>query len=82
MHPGTLLRDRTLPALGLGVPAAARALGVSRAALYAVLSGRAAVSPAMALRLERLTGERAETWLARQADYDLARTRAQQKGEG
>ncbi|TVS19667.1 MAG: addiction module antidote protein, HigA family, partial [Gammaproteobacteria bacterium] len=36
-HPGEILRDDVLPALGLSVTAAARELGVTRAALSRVL---------------------------------------------
>lgn len=51
-HPGETLREDVLPALGLTVTEAAAQLGVTRAALYRVLNGRAAISPVMALRLE------------------------------
>jgi addiction module HigA family antidote len=39
--------------------------------LYAILEERAPVSPAMALRLGRLLGTTAESWLNMQRDYDL-----------
>jgi addiction module HigA family antidote len=74
-HPGETLRDDVLPALGLSVTDAAAALGVTRVALSRVLNGRAAVSPEMALRLERWLGVehggRAEVWLRMQSIYDL-----------
>jgi addiction module HigA family antidote len=75
-HPGETLREDVLPALGLTVTGAAEALGVTRVALSRVLNGRAAVSPEMALRLERWlgvdNGGRAEVWLRMQAVHDLA----------
>ena len=53
----------------------AAALGVTRAALSRVLNGRAAISPEMALRLERWLGVehggRADVWLRMQANHDL-----------
>lgn len=52
-HPGLTLRDDVLPALGLSITEAATQLGVTRAALSRVFNGRAAISPEMALRLER-----------------------------
>ena len=65
-HPGETLRDDILPALGLTVTDAAAQLGVTRAALSRVLNGRAAISPEMALRLERWLGVdhggRASVW--------------------
>ena len=75
-HPGETLREDVRPALGLTVTDAAAALGVTRAALSRVLNGRAAVSPEMALRLERWLGVahggRAEVWLRMQTAFDLA----------
>jgi len=74
-HPGLTLRDDVLPALGLTVTDAALALGVSRPTLSRVLHGAAAISPEMALRLERWLGVdhggRADVWLGMQAVYDL-----------
>jgi addiction module HigA family antidote len=78
-HPGEILRDDVLPALGLSVAAAARELGVTRAALSRVLHGHAGISPKMALRIERWLGVeqggRAEVWAGMQLDYDLWRER-------
>lgn len=80
-HPGTLLKEDVLPALGLSVTEAANQLGVTRAALSRVLNARAAVSPQMALRLEAWlgieNGGRADTWLAQQAVYDLWQAHAE-----
>ena len=74
-HPGETLRDDVLPALGLTVTEAAAQLGVTRAALSRVLNGKAAISPEMALRLERWLGVdhggRATVWLAMQSACDL-----------
>ena len=78
-HPGETLRADVLPALGLTVTAAAKQLGVTRAALSRVLNGRAAISPEMALRLEGWlgveNGGRADLWIAQQAAYDLWQAR-------
>ena len=74
-HPGLTLRDDVLPALGINVTEAAEALGVTRPTLSRVLNGAAAVSPEMALRLERWlgveNGGRADVWLGMQATHDL-----------
>lgn len=70
-HPGELLREDILPEIGLPKKEIARRLGISRAMLYAILDERAPVSPAMALRFERLFGTSAETWLNMQRNYDL-----------
>ena len=78
-HPGLTLRDDILPAVGLQVGEAAAQLGVDRTTLSKVLNGRAAISPAMALRIERWLGVEhggsAEVWLAQQAAYDLWQAR-------
>jgi addiction module HigA family antidote len=78
-HPGEVLRNDVLPALGLTVTAAAEQLGVTRAALSRVLNGRAAMSPEMARRLEGWLGVKhggcADLWIAQQASYDLWQAR-------
>lgn len=70
-HPGVVWRDDVLPALGLSVAGAARALGVSRQALHNVLAETAAVTPEMAVRFGKLTGRGPELWLAMQQARDL-----------
>jgi addiction module HigA family antidote len=70
-HPGEVLREDVLPALGRPKAEIARLLGVSRAALYNVLDEKAAVTPDMALRLGRLFGRDPDIWLAMQHAYDL-----------
>jgi addiction module HigA family antidote len=72
-HPGEILREDVLPALNLTVKAAAAHLGVSRQALHAVLSGRAAVSPEMAARIGKLCGNGPDVWLRLQMAHDLWR---------
>ena len=54
--PALILRADVLPARELPVTAAARELGVTRAALSRVLHGHAGISPEMALRIERWLG--------------------------
>ena len=66
-HPGTMLRDDVIVALGLSVSEAATRLGMSRVALSRVLNGHAAISPSLALRLERAGVSTARFWMALQA---------------
>ena len=75
-HPGSVLRDRVLPGLGLSVTQASRELGICRQTLHRVLAGTAAVTPDMAVRLARLTGVPGRFWLDLQQAYDLARAEA------
>lgn len=46
-------------------------LGVSRVALSRVVNARAAMSAELAIRLARLLGGSAESWLRMQVSYDL-----------
>jgi addiction module HigA family antidote len=71
-HPGQSVRADCLEALGLTVTEAAKALGVSRQALNNIIHGQAAISPEMAIRLDKAFGGGADTWLRLQAAYDLA----------
>lgn len=72
-HPGVLLRDAVLPALCLSVSQAARDLRVTRQTLHRVLGGYTAITPEMAIRLERLCGVSASFWLDRQHRHDVQR---------
>ena len=78
-HPGESLREDILPALGLSVTEAAEQLGVARPSLSRVLNGRAAISPELALRIEKWLGAEnggsADLWLAEQVAYDLWQAR-------
>jgi addiction module HigA family antidote len=80
-HPGAILREDVLPALGLTVAAAARQLRVSRQMLHAVLAEKAAVSPEMAVRLGKFCGNGAGFWLRLQAAYDLWHAERKLRGE-
>lgn len=70
-HPGEVLRELCLEPLGLSVTEAAKALGVSRKTLSAVLNGRAGISPEMAVRLSIAFDTSAESWLNQQVQFDL-----------
>ena len=72
-HPGLTIRHDCIEALGLSVTQAAKGLGVTRQALHNVLSGKSAISPEMAVRLEKAFGSTAEVWVRLQANYDLSR---------
>ena len=71
MHPGELLREDILPAVGRPKTEIARLLGISRQTLYDILNEKQPVTPAMALRLARMFGGNAESWTNLQRNYDL-----------
>lgn len=77
VHPGKLV-EANLEELGLSVAEAAKAMKVTRQQLYNVMRGKSAVSPDMALRLEKAFGGGAAMWLGMQSAYDLALARKQQ----
>ena len=71
-HPGLSVRHDCLEALGISVTEGAKILGVTRQALNNLVNCQAAISPEMAIRLNKAFGGGAETWLRLQATYDLA----------
>ncbi len=76
-HPGETLRD-DLAAEGLSVTEAATRLGCTRQTLSRLLNGKAGISPAMALALERIGWSNASYWMRLQAAYYLAEERRRQ----
>lgn len=74
-HPGAFVRSEIIDPLGLSVTDAARALGVTRPALSALLNARASLSPEMALRIEKAFGVSMETLMRMQNSFDIAEAR-------
>ena len=74
-HPGVIIRDEILQPLGLSVTRAANALGVARPTLSKVLNASAALSPEMAIRIEKAFGPKADHLLRVQLAHDLAEAR-------
>ena len=74
-HPGEVIREEIIEALGLTVSSAAEILGVRRATLSDVTNGKASVSAEMALRLEKAFGVSMDLLLKMQAGYDAAQAR-------
>ena len=75
-HPGEFVRMEIFEELGLNVTQAAEILGVRRATLSDLLNGNAALSPEMALRIEKAFGVSMDMLLRMQAWYDASRMRA------
>lgn len=74
-HPGGFVKSEIIEPLGLSVTSAAQVLGVTRAALSAMLNERAHLSPEMALRVEKAFGVSMDTLMRMQNSYDIAQTR-------
>jgi antitoxin HigA-1 len=71
IHPGEVVREDVLPALGLSVSEAARRLGVSRQQLHRILACTHPITTEMALRIGRLAGNGPGLWLRMQQAHDL-----------
>src|SRR5262245_49996999 len=70
-HPGTILREDVLPALGITVKDMARHLRVTRQQLHRVLAEQAGISTEMAIRVGKLCGNGPDLWIGMQQAYDL-----------
>lgn len=69
--PSEFIRDEILDAYCLTQDELARRLGVSRLTVNELVNDRRSVTPEMALRLARLTGQSPEYWLNLQRQLDL-----------
>ena len=79
-HPGEFIREEILEELHLSVARAAEILRVRRATLSDLINGKAALSPEMALRIEKAFGVSMDTLLRMQAWHDTY-TMRQRAGE-
>ena len=76
-HPGDLIRSEIIEALDLSISKAASLLKVRRATLSDLLNGKSALTPEMALRIEKAFGPEMDHLLRMQVAYDVARMRRQ-----
>jgi addiction module HigA family antidote len=74
-HPGEFIQGVYLEACELSIRQVAERLGVSASTLQRLVTGKSRVTPDMALRLSRVLGRSAESWLAMQDGYDLWQAR-------
>ena len=75
-HPGEFIRAEIVEELELTITRTADILGVRRATLSNLLHGKSALSPEMALRIEKAFGVSMDMLLRMQAWHDAARMRA------
>ena len=71
-HPGSVVLHDCIEPLGLSITAAAAALAVTRTTLSELVNGKRGISAEMAVRLSKVFGGSAESWLVQQVQYDLA----------
>lgn len=74
-HPGEFIREEVLEPLGLNITKAADILKIRRATLSDLINEKTALSPEMALRLEKAFGLDMDTMLRMQAWRDGAAMR-------
>ena len=77
-HPGRFVRDNVIPS-GMTVKDAAKRLGVGRPALSNFLNGNSALSPKMAVRLEKAFGADRQQLLDMQSAYGLQQRHASER---
>jgi addiction module HigA family antidote len=77
-HPGIFIREHVIPS-GMSVKDAAKRLGVGRPALSNLLNGNSALSPEMAVRLEKAFGADRQKLLDLQATFDQHERRGGEK---
>ena len=70
-HPGAILREDLLPALGMTQTEFAKRLVVSRLTVSELLHEKRGLSADLAIRLGKLTGTTPESWLRMQEALDL-----------
>ena len=74
-HPGAIIREDVLPALGMTQTEFAKRLAVSRLTISELLHEKRGLSADLAIRLGKLTGTTPESWLRMQTALDLWQAR-------
>lgn len=70
-HPGEILREDVLPALGMTQTEFAKRLGVSRLTISDLLHEKRVMTPEMAARVAKLLNTTPDSWLRMQQAVDL-----------
>mgnify|MGYP002278120436 CR=1 FL=1 len=70
-HPGALLREEVIPAMGISISEFARKIGVSRQMLHRILAESHGITTEMSLRIGKFVGNGPGIWLRMQQAYDL-----------
>lgn len=81
IHPGEVLREGFLIALGVTQYRLAKEIGVTEARIPAICSGKRAITADTALRLAAFLGTTSGFWIGLQADYDIEEAARELSGE-
>ena len=73
VHPGGFIRRNYLEALGIKAAELASALEVSESTISRLLHAKIDLSPQLAVRLSKVLGQSAESWMNMQVKFTLAR---------
>ena len=71
IHPGEILKEEFLDAMGISQYRLSKSIGVTPRRINEVVHGRRAITADTALRLGRYFGMEAEFWLNLQVHYDM-----------
>jgi addiction module HigA family antidote len=77
VHPGGFIKRNYIDELGLTATELAEALEVSESTLSRLVHEKIDLSPALAVKLSKVLGRSAESWMAMQANHTLARYQAE-----
>ena len=80
-HPGAILREDVLPALGMTQTDFAKRLAVSRLTVSELLHEKRGLSADLAIRLGKLTDTTPESWLRMQEALDIWELNRSKAGE-
>lgn len=75
VHPGEFIREMFMEPFEIPAAELAEKLEVSQSSLSRLLNGKTDLSYEMALRLSKVIGRSAESWVNMQAQYSLSKNR-------
>lgn len=82
IHPGEILKEEFMQPLGLSANAVAKAIGVERSRIAAIIRGKRSITADTALRLAKAFQVTPEFWLNLQRRYDLEIEQSRHSYEG
>ena len=77
VHPGGFIKRNYIDELGIKAAELADALEVSESNLSRLVHEKIDLSPALAVKVSKVLGRSAESWMAMQANHTLARYQAE-----
>lgn len=79
VHPGVILLEEFMQPLGVTPYRLAKEIGVDKARIYTITSGRRDITPETAARLARYFGTSEAFWVNLQSRYDLSRVHTEKQ---